>query len=138
MKILYLACLNNDPVIQSLFGPKCAPVWWKASYDRCPQFPTGASEPGCSDRGIILRKEQEEEQQTVQPGTTAPREGGQKAKKCLRPHARTCAHQISSNRVCGFLKCCHTTGSHYCCTAQDSLNGDQLAAQFKSYLDKCV
>ena len=26
MTILYLACLNNDPVIQSLLGPKCAPA----------------------------------------------------------------------------------------------------------------
>ena len=26
MTILYLACLNNDPVIQYLLGPKCNPV----------------------------------------------------------------------------------------------------------------
>ena len=26
MTILYLACLNNDPVIQSLLGPKCNPA----------------------------------------------------------------------------------------------------------------
>ena len=26
MAILYLACFNNDPVIQSLLGPKCNPV----------------------------------------------------------------------------------------------------------------
>ena len=30
----------------------------------------------------------------------------------------------------------HTAGSHYCCTAQDSLNGDQLTAHFKVYLEK--
>ena len=32
-------------------------------------------------------------------------------------------------------KCCcplHTAGSHYCCTAQDSLNGDQLTDQFEA------
>ena len=26
MKILYLACFNNDPEIQIFLGPKCAPV----------------------------------------------------------------------------------------------------------------
>ena len=26
MTIVYLACLNNEPVIQSLLGPKCNPV----------------------------------------------------------------------------------------------------------------
>ena len=26
MTILYLACLNNDPVLLSLLGPKCNPV----------------------------------------------------------------------------------------------------------------
>ena len=26
MKILHLACLNNDPEIEPFSGPKCAPV----------------------------------------------------------------------------------------------------------------
>ena len=30
----------------------------------------------------------------------------------------------------------HTAGSHYCCTAQDSVNGDQLTAQFGADLKK--
>ena len=29
-----------------------------------------------------------------------------------------------------------TAGSHYCCTAQDSLNGDQITAQFGFDLEK--
>ena len=29
-----------------------------------------------------------------------------------------------------------TAGSHYCCTAQDSLNGDQLTAQFEVNLEE--
>ena len=29
-----------------------------------------------------------------------------------------------------------TAGSHYCCTAQDSLNGDQLTAHFEVHLEK--
>ena len=30
-----------------------------------------------------------------------------------------------------YYKSSVTAGSHYCCTAQDSLNGDQLTAQFE-------
>ena len=30
----------------------------------------------------------------------------------------------------------HTAGLHYCCTAQDSLNGDQLTANFEVHLEK--
>ena len=29
-----------------------------------------------------------------------------------------------------------TGGLYYCCTAQDSLNGDQLTDQFKAYLEQ--
>ena len=29
-----------------------------------------------------------------------------------------------------------TAGSHYCCTAQDSLNSDQLTAHFEVHLEK--
>ena len=30
----------------------------------------------------------------------------------------------------------NTAGSHYCCTAQDSLKGDQLTAQYEADLEK--
>ena len=30
----------------------------------------------------------------------------------------------------------NTAGSHYCCTAQYSLNGDQLTAHFEVHLEK--
>ena len=36
----------------------------------------------------------------------------------------------------GWYVCSFTAGSHYCCTAQDSLNGDQLTAHFEVHLEK--
>ena len=32
----------------------------------------------------------------------------------------------------------YTAGLHYCCTAQDSLNGDQLTAHFEVNLEKML
>ena len=35
-----------------------------------------------------------------------------------------------------YLQIQRTAGSHYCCTAQDSLNGDQVTAHFEVHLEK--
>ena len=45
---------------------------------------------------------------------------------CVEPQSRKLSH----------LEQCCTAGSHYCCMAQDSLNGDQLTAHFEVHLEK--
>ena len=47
------------------------------------------------------------------------------------------APQVNGSKItCSKLFNVYTAGSHYCCMAQDSLNGDPLSAHLEVHLEK--